>query len=189
MASVDRANKLMTLRVDGKPYTTSFEPKRGQGISFDKMRFGYGKNKNEIYIDDLAVFDYAIDENEVAVLMQGDVINQTFPKNGDKANPKGVNVSWTYAGDKSDLTFVLAYATDEAFSDRKFIETKGTSAVIKGLKDQATYFWKVGYLKNGKMFFPWDSFTTFKADSTIEDVDVMINERKLRSATTRSRKS
>jgi hypothetical protein len=75
------------------------------------------------------------------------------------------------------MNYVLVYATDAKFSDRKFIKTKDTAATISGLKDNTNYFWKVGYMKGEKMYFPWDSYTTFITDGSIEEVEVTVNER------------
>lgn len=185
IASVNRSEKKMTVYIDGKKYETEFAPEIGQSLAFDKVRLGYGKSKVQSYFDSLSIFDYALSESEVKVVMSGDVIKQSFPKNGDKANPKGVNLAWKYAGKESRPKFVVVYATDPKFSDRKFVETSDTSAVISGLKDETTYFWKVGFIKgNGKMSFPWESYTTFTTDSTIPDVEITISPKpNLRPAT------
>ena len=184
ITSVNRAEKKMVAYIDGKKYETEFAPKVGQSLAFDKVRLGYGKSKVQSYFDSLAIFDYALSDSEVETVMSGDVIKQSFPKNGDKANPKGVNVAWSYAGKKTEPKFVVVYATDPKFSDRKFIETSDTNAVISGLKDNTTYFWKVGFMEGQKMRFPWESYTTFTTDGSIQDVEVTISEKQnLRGAT------
>ncbi|MFC4993228.1 C25 family cysteine peptidase [Rubritalea tangerina] len=184
VASVNRSAKTMTLIVNGKRYTAAFAPEVGQGLAFDKIRFGYGKNRSAINIDAFTIFDYALGEREVQTLASGDIIKQSYPKNGDKANPQGVNVSWNYSGKKENQRFVVVYATDASFSDRKYIETNDSNALLADLSDNTTYFWKVGFVKNGNKSFPWESYTTFTTDGSIQDVEVTINDqRQLRAAT------
>lgn len=184
IASVDRVTQTATLNIDGKTKSVPFKIEPGQSLALDRVRVANNKNKTNVMVDELTVFDYNLNEKELASVVSGDIIKQNFPKNGDKANPKGVNLAWNYAGKQSEVTYVLAYATDPQFKDRKFIETKASSTLLRGLKKDTTYFWMVGYLKNGKMFFPWDSYSTFITDSSIKDAEVEINKRRSLSTAT-----
>lgn len=182
VASVNRSEKKMTFILNGEEHTTGFNPQPGQGLVFDKIRFGYGKNKQTIYLDEYSIFDYCLEPHEVAAIGKGQIVKQEFPKNNDLANPAGINLSWN-SSVAPDTTYVVSVSNNPNFLNAKEYETKDTTKVITDLSDKTTYFWKVGFKENGKSVYPWDSFTTFTTDSTLENPEITINARKLRAHT------
>ena len=151
-----------------------------QIIVFDKIRLGYGKNRQAIFIDDLAIFDYALSTSEITSLNNKSSITPLFPKNGDRAHSSGVNLSW-----KSSIKdeFVVALATDADFTDQRLIRTSSQSLLVKELQNGKSYFWKVGVIKDGQPSFPWKSFSTFKAEDGLQKVKFEFTQKRMRAAT------
>ena len=178
IATFDRTDKVMTLILDGKKFTTPVAPKATQGMLFDRLRLGYGKkSKTDVFYDDLAIYDYVLSDEEIKAYTNGDVVNLSFPKNGDKAHPSGVGLSWsTKLG--VDNEYVLAFADNPAFKNAKTVKTKKNSYTISNLKNNKTYYWKVGFVKNGKNTFVWDNFNTFITDGSLPQPKIQINTKK-----------
>ena len=182
IAIADRDEQLMTLMVNDQKYTTKFTTKPGEGMQFQRMRFGYSKNKQTVFIDELSVYDYALNEKEIAQVVSGKVLQQTFPRNGDKANPNGANLSWAYPSSDKEVKFVVTLADNATFKNAKVIETQDKATLVQGLKDKSTYYWKVGIVENGEVVYPWTVFNTFTTDSELKDYKINIGTKKLRKA-------
>jgi hypothetical protein len=186
IASVDRVKQQMTVNLNGEKQTTRFAIQPGQSIAIDRLRIGYNRNQSDVMCDHLTIFDYVLSESEERFIRSGDIIKQSFPQNGDKAHPKGVNMAWTYSGRRTDPEFIVVYATDAQFKDRHYVQTKETSTVLSNLKKNTRYFWRVGLIHNGKKHFPWKSYNTFLTDDSIQDAELKLYpNRKLRVATAR----
>ena len=183
VAIADRGRKELRFILNGNEHKVPFDPKPGQGIQFERMRFGYGKNQQDVFVDDLSIYDYVLTSSEIKDVLAGRILQQTFPKNNDFANPNGVNLSWS-CGIKGDTEFIVAYATTPQFKDTKFKVVKDNTTVLTGLKDGQTYYWRVGIKENGKASFPWKSFSSFTTDSKLEDFPINIrNNPRVRPAT------
>ena len=174
---IDRAAKEMVLILDGTRYTTAFTPKPSQGLLFDRLRLGKGskKDRTDLYFDNLGIFDYVLNEEEIKSFTNNEVINLTFPKNGDKAHPNGVSLSW--AAD-IDREYVILFSETPSFKNVKKYRTTKNAYTVKGLKDKTLYYWKVGTIVNGKENYTWDSFNTFTTDGSLPQPKIKINTNK-----------
>lgn len=176
VAIADRKNKELRFILNGAIHKTAFDPKPGQGIQFERLRLGYGKNQQDVMVDDLSIYDYVLTPSEINDSTSGRILQQTFPKNADFANPNGVNLAWK-SGIKGNPTYIVALASNPQFKDVKFTVVNDNTTVLKGLENNQTYYWKVGLKENGKASFPWKSFSTFTTDDKLEDYPITIRPR------------
>lgn len=177
VAIADRDNKKIRFILNGKEYTAPFNPRPTEGMQFQRMRFGYGKNAFDIGLDELSIFDYALSPAEIKNIAKGELIRQIFPKNGDKAHPKAVNLVWKDTS-RDPKKYVVALATNSSFKDKKILEVANTSLSLKNLQDKTVHYWRVGVKKDGKIIFPWKNFSTFETDSDLKSFDINVRSSK-----------
>ena len=183
IAIADREKQEFRLLINGEEFKTPFVTKPGQAILFDRIRFAYNRNQQDLKIDELSIFDYVLNPSEINTAVANKIIKQKFPKNADFANPNGVNLSWSYS-QKDDTKFVIALADNPSFKGVKFYKSDEPTKVISDLEDKKTYYWRVGTMEDGKVSFPWKYFSSFTTDSNLKDYPIKITQNpRIRPAT------
>jgi len=175
VAIADRDAKKVRLILNGKEYSNDFNPRPTEGMQFQRMRFGFGKNKFDTAMDELSIFDYALSPAEIKNISKGELIRQIFPKNADKAHPKAVNLVWKDTS-KDKKKYVIALSKSSSFKDQKLITADQTSTSLKNLEDKTVYYWRVGIKKGSKVMFPWKNFSTFETDSSLKSFELNVRD-------------
>jgi hypothetical protein len=165
----DKADKKATLMVNDREVTAEADFGVNQSVMLDWSRHAMERTSVNVYLDEVYAAGYVVKGNELAHLKRGLILNPTMPKKNSSVNPEKVTLSWeaSLPLSKKVQEYVIAVSESPTKFNGRMYKTSSTSLSLEHLKNDTTYYWKLGYRLGGKNYFG-EGMQVFSTDRSIQ---------------------